>query len=254
MKLIFLLLLLPALYAHGQPCDPAIHPDNDRYGYKPRDGRRCEGTFTKFRSGDLLSIASFTSGLIRYNMNDSSTLQITTPETPFHAGMVVQGINHSMSTNISYRLDIPMAEKSVETLPLGAVVIPLKIHPENLGLYGYIIRDNRKIYLPVRSNPSNAKPSHGSRAPEQYLASFVPSEPFAEIGWRLTKKGEQAALSQQPYTKVQSEISRDNAFTIDITDVAKQLGTVECTLYIRTVDANKNRNMASFDLYIPASF
>lgn len=254
MKYVFLFILVAALRGYGQPCDPAVKPDDSQYSYRVRTGDvRCEGTVIRFRSGERINLVSFTAGDIRYNLNESGILVITTPETEYHTDLHVQGLNHSMNSNISYRLDMVMPEKLQKRIPIGEVLLHLKISPAHMGLFAYLNRDGKKIYLPVKAQMEGARTGYTETLSQsKYKISIITAENSNGFSWSLTKKGVSSLIGNEPYTSISGEVIRDHAIEIDITDKIKKIGGKEFILYVKTSSPDSDaRDIQWFNLYIP---
>lgn len=126
-------------------CDD-LEPENSIYGYRERSGR-CEGFYNSNVSGFAIQIVSLTQGTVSYAMNSNERLQIETKPLRDFDDISVRGVNFSMNRN--YRLDLTVDPGSVAVVPVKDVLLPNRITPKNLGVFGFVERSGYKYYVPV---------------------------------------------------------------------------------------------------------
>ena len=194
-----LLLASAAAPAMAGPCEQGLAPIPGSDGYRERGaGARCEGLFVSPVSGAALEVVSFTDAPLRYDLGPSATLAISlTGPTPGNATVHVRAIG--IPDGLFYRLDADLAPGQTLAWPVGEVLIPDRIPPEQVGVLA-LLRDasGRTVYLPVHA----AQP--GSRSTGGGLLLVL--RPLAELGdpqWRYL-----AGPSATPYQALATQRNR----------------------------------------------
>jgi hypothetical protein len=175
------------LFAHSaalsQSCPVNLSPSQGNYGYRPRPmPDRCEGLYTAPVAGGSVELLSFLIGR-PFDPLPDHRLVITVPDVNALGAQKVAIVAHAMQTRIYYRMDVTVPSAGSVQWPLGAVLLPAGLKPENIGLVGSAqSADGSIYYVPLQlSTTGSAAPQSGSQ-PVIVFRTLVDSGSFL---WRL---------------------------------------------------------------------
>lgn len=143
-----------------KPCDNRLVKAAGTLGYQIRErGIRCEGLFINEPiSEGGLEIVSYMRGRLKYAFDIATVMHIAIPGI---GDMTKEPVNIRATTiprKPRYRMDAVLDSLPVIRWPVRDVLYKAAIKAEQVGVYGWIGSEDRKIYVPLQINS-------GSRAP-----------------------------------------------------------------------------------------
>jgi len=145
-----LLCLLPVVWisalANGQngPCESLRPLSGSSLQYRNR-GNRCEGLYEANYAAKRLALVSFTIGVIKYPLQRSIKLRVTTPNPSdtVHVRAVAK------PPNIAYEMDAVLAPSLSLDWPVDDVLLPEALNATKVGIYGWKQEHGRQVFVPV---------------------------------------------------------------------------------------------------------
>lgn len=191
-------------------CEPLV-PESNRYGYRDRGGR-CEGLYKPNVSGFTLQVVSFTQGEISYVLNDNEKLKISSAPGLNLDMFNVRGVNFSM--DINYRLDMALEPGKTVEIPVKDVIQPIKLKPEDFGLFGFVEKFDFRYYVPVvqKSQLSNQPKNNGN-----LIFKIQSNIDISEVTWQYAvSKNEFCRNYSDPITLPKKNYSRKQPIEIPL--------------------------------------
>lgn len=180
--IITLILFFPLGKASTQeiPFDPEVVPDksNMRFAYQSRtygDYTRYEGLYLR-PSSSSFEIVSFLIGTLRYDLEEDSVLIVT---SPVYVPINVRSVYMTPETH--YRMDVYIDTSFlVFEWPIGDVLRPLLFNYWNIGSFGWITVDSRKMYIPI-----NIRTKKSDANPDKIILKIRCNVDLENISWRI---------------------------------------------------------------------
>lgn len=155
-KIIFILVVFILFYTNSSIasiiCDKALTPvANKTIAYQKRNKQRCEGFYRAPVSsvGDII-LMGLMYGSLDYNISKNPMLLLSAP-------LVAQKINVravAIPFDTYYRLDGYIKANGLLKWPLNEVVSLEKLRAEQIGLLGWLDKNETKIYVPINFGKS----------------------------------------------------------------------------------------------------
>lgn len=177
--MIVLFFLVPASPASAQHCDPDVPVSSNyalRYhqrGSPEENSDRCEGLFVQEVSSRPLEVASFTWVFETYEPVSDDHLTVTW-ETPNALRAHLQGL--ALRHNLYYRMDTTRPADSTSFRWDTVILANFNISRNDLGVIGWVERDERKVYLPLRITRGPT-----ATRSDQYRLVLMPGQELQEV-------------------------------------------------------------------------
>jgi hypothetical protein len=171
--------------AIAQSCEALPVDNSSPLSYRFRANTpRCEGMYRSPVSGDRgMALVSLTFGKVTYDtMRRDQYLEIRLPVEPAEKTLIrAVGVPE----RLYYRLDVELGPgQSVFRLPLGDVVAPQNILPEEFGTYAVRrLPGGQNAFLPVYAYVS------GAAAQGEVIAVVRPGADVSDVQWRRYMPG-----------------------------------------------------------------
>lgn len=134
--------------AYSQPCDPRIIPlENSRIRYQKR-GNRCEGFYRSDASVTKIDIMSLVKGGFLFKSDKNEIVEIFSPVVK-DKPVYVRAVGIPIKTY--YRMDAKISQGQKLRWPIGDLIYPQKLSSKKIGVFGWIGKEAKKIYVPVRA-------------------------------------------------------------------------------------------------------
>jgi len=150
--LLLFFLLLPSSGLAQSSC-PSLTPTNGDLGYRNR-GNRCEG-FYLANASESFQIVSLLQGVIPQNWQRNTVLKVSAGASISEA-VNVRAV--PLSQQPFYRMDGVLQSGASLDWPVGDVLFPSNLKPNNVGVYGWIGSENDKIFIPIRVYKKGVSP------------------------------------------------------------------------------------------------
>jgi hypothetical protein len=177
------MMLTNPVAAIAQSCE-TLPVDNSPLSYRFRANvPRCEGMYRSPVSGDRgMALVSLTFGKVTYDTRRDQYLEIKLAVEPAEK-MLIRAVG--VPERLYYRLDVELGPgRSAFRLPLGDVVAPEKILPEQFGIYGVkTLPGGQNAFLPVYAQGSSAA------AQAEVIAVVRPGADVSDVQWRRYARG-----------------------------------------------------------------
>jgi hypothetical protein len=162
-RMVWFSALLVSVFARGaalsQSCPVSLSPSDENLGYRHRPTPdRCEGLYNQPMAGERLELVSFMIGS-PFDPPLDHRLLITAPDVHALGAQRVTIVAHAMAPRINYRMDVTVPSAGLIQWPLGAVVLPAGLKPENIGLVGSALTGDGNVYVPIRLTTSEVASS-----------------------------------------------------------------------------------------------
>ncbi len=132
----------------AQTCREYVPNNDPKFGYKPREGPRCEGMYVSKVAAPALELISLTLGRIEFDRG--ANLQVSAPG--YDRQIHVQGT--AVPANTFYRMDVNSDSTGVfSRWPVEDVLGPQQIDAGKLAVLAWALdakANNEKTYVPVR--------------------------------------------------------------------------------------------------------
>lgn len=142
-----------ASYLKAQPpCEQKILDlaDSNTTGYQPRSDSMCEGVYTAPRKGEpSLEMVLLTQGLPKYNLGEDRFLFVDIPGLNELKDLPIRLQAVGREEGVHYRMDAYLPAQGAFVWPLGTVLEKEGIEDFQLGVYGWIESENRRVFLPL---------------------------------------------------------------------------------------------------------
>ena len=176
---IVLFSVVSASPADAQHCDPDVPVSSnyalryDQRGSPEENSDRCEGLFVQEVSSRPLEVASFTRVFETYEPASDDHLTVTW-EAPSALPAHLQGL--ALRHNLYYRMDTTRPAESTSFRWDTVILANFNISRNDLGVIGWVERDERKVYLPLQV-------TRGSTAPrsDRYRLVLMPGQELQEV-------------------------------------------------------------------------
>jgi hypothetical protein len=132
-------------------------------------------------AGESLELLSFSVGS-PFDPLPDHRLVITAPDVSALGAQKVNVTAQAIAPRINYRMDVTLPSAGAVQWPLGAVVLPAGLKPEDIGLVGSAQTSEGNIYVPIRLTASDAAPP----TPKIVFRALVDPNIFM---WRLYDPG-----------------------------------------------------------------
>jgi hypothetical protein len=150
----YLFCVLAVLPVHAQ-CDQSLRPISGQAGYTPR-GDRCEGLYVSDVSAQSLELISLLRGKLHYDLQPHVQLTIVGPDISSLAQGRIQVRAVAQPLNTYYRMDTVLPTNLRMMWPVKDVLLPLHLHADRVGVYGWIETQPEKLFVPLRVIPQGA--------------------------------------------------------------------------------------------------
>ncbi len=176
---IVLFSVVSASPADAQHCDPDVPVSSnyalryDQRGSPEENSDRCEGLFVQEVSSRPLEVASFTWVFETYEPVSEDHLTVTW-EAPNALRAHLQGL--ALRPHLYYRMDTTRPAESTSFRWDAVILAKFNISRNDLGVIGWVERDERKVYLPLRiTRGPTATPS------DRYRLVLMPGQELQEV-------------------------------------------------------------------------
>jgi hypothetical protein len=156
--LLFTMILtyLPSAVLAQSSC-PLLTPVNGTLGYQ-NFGNRCEGFYVANVS-ESFQIVSLLQGTIPQDWQRNTVLKVS-------AGVSISEPINVRAVPLSqqpfYRMDAVLQSSAILDWPVGDILFPSNLKPNNIGVYGWIGSESDKTFIPLRISKAGASPSASS--------------------------------------------------------------------------------------------
>jgi len=131
-------------------CDPEITPvDDQQTRYKPR-GNRCEGLYSQQISSGDISIVGFTIGELKYKLDESEIIHLS---PGINTSNIIKIRSVPLPLNTYYRMDAEINGNATLKWNVKEVLLPERIAPSQISVYGWQNTNNGIVYVPIRAKP-----------------------------------------------------------------------------------------------------
>jgi hypothetical protein len=162
-------------------CDPTlVGAYNRTIAYKKRGSgksTRCEG-FYRQKVGAELTVVHVVKGDFRFKLNRKEVVNISSPIINKQT-ICVRAVG--IPSNTYYRMDAQINPNKVLSWPIGDVINGQRLSSQKIGVYGFLKRGRKKIYIPVRAKAKMASVIQEEKI-KLYLRAPVQLD---EVWWRL---------------------------------------------------------------------
>jgi hypothetical protein len=180
---VYLCCVLAALPVHAQ-CDQSLRPVAGQAGYTAR-GERCEGLYVSNVSAQSLELISLLRGKLHYDLEPHVQLTIVGPDISAMARGRIQVRAVARPLNTYYRMDTVLPPNRRMAWPVKDVLLPLLLHADRVGVYGWIEAQPEKLFVPLRVTPQ------GGSLPRAPIEVIVRSSRDVEgIVWRIAAEND----------------------------------------------------------------
>ena len=155
-------------------------------GYQHRpNADRCEGLYQQEVVGSL-EFLSLVTGPISYNLEIDRTLVVSVPRlSQFPNAQIFLGAR-ALRPGTHYRMDAAVGSTGTFKWPLDAVIRPMGLSSDTVGVVAWLNADLGKYYIPVSVAAENATASTEPRFPVMLLRSSLDIE---TLNWRWWPEG-----------------------------------------------------------------
>jgi len=170
---------LPPLAA--QACTE-VQPVQGANGYQARSGPdRCEGLYRSPVAGESIALLALQNGDIAFDLQNDRTLVVSVPDVSRFSTSKVAVHVRALPLGLYYRMDATVESGGSIDWPITAVIVPVKIHPDSLGVVGTIESGGNRVFVPVTIF-AKGKPSPPHRSATAVFRSTVDVE---QVRWRI---------------------------------------------------------------------
>lgn len=165
----------------GQTCAD-VQPIQGPTGYQERSSPdRCEGMYRSPVAGESIELLALQGGDIVFDLQTDRILAVSVPDVSrFSASKIAVRIR-ALSLGLYYRMDAVVDSGGTIDWPIAAVVIPVGIHADNLGVVGIIKSGENRVFVPITISPKD-KPTAPRHTATAVLRSTVDVE---QVKWRI---------------------------------------------------------------------
>jgi hypothetical protein len=151
-------------------------------GYQARSNSdRCEGLYVSPVAGETLELFSFVAGMIRYDLSSDTVLTVVVPDVAHLQSTVVNVRARAFESDVFYRMDATVEGGKSMDWPLNAVIAPLGLQADDIGILAWIDRGDDTIYVPVSVVSKNTSRESANAT----VAAFRSSEELEVVRWRV---------------------------------------------------------------------
>ena len=187
--------ILTALPLHAQ-CDQNLRPITGQAGYTAR-GSRCEGLYVSTVSAQSLELISLLRGKLHYDLQPNVQLTIVGPDISGMAQGRIQVRAVAQPLRTYYRMDTILPTNRRMLWPIKDVLLPLRLHADRVGVYGWIETQPEKLFVPLRIIPQ------GGSLPQAPIEVIVRSSLDVEgLVWRMAAENDDPPPWQTAATNV----------------------------------------------------
>jgi len=168
----------------GAPgCEDAnIRPIQGSSGYRARSNdARCEGFFESPVSVGGLEVVSFTVGNPEFDIQSEDSLAISAPYEGISAAQFVNIRAVALPLRTYYRMDTRLTSTRPMTWPVTPILRPWGLSSKRVGIFGWISRDDRPLFIPIRVGNGKGGSSASTRVLVLKLRSPAPLD---RLLWR----------------------------------------------------------------------
>ena len=174
----YLFCVLAALPLHAA-CDQSLRPMAGQAGYTAR-GSRCEGLCVSDVSAQSLELISLLRGKLHYDLQPQVQLTIIEPDISGMAQGRIQVRAVAQPLKTYYRMDTELPTNRRMVWPVKDVLLPLHLHADRVGVYGWIEAQPEQLFVPLRIIPQ------GGSLPQVPIEVIVRSSLDVEgLVWRV---------------------------------------------------------------------
>ncbi len=181
-NLLYGLLVLIFYFGGNRPilaqCDDRLTPaSNAVISYRQRQNR-CEGFYVAEVSGQL-EVVGFIKGTFSYALDPNEQIEVTSA-TAEEINIRAVGI----PMTLYYRLDGKASQKESLVWRVGDVLYRESIPSYNIGIYGWVEKGSRAVYLPVQTKATVSQTQHD----DTYRIYLRSPTRLSELRWRICTK------------------------------------------------------------------
>ncbi len=187
---IYLLLAASCLISSDSiaQCDSRIRPANSyEIKYRERDNR-CEGMYRSDVASFGFSIVGVIQGKFQYRLDRQEKLIVS---SPFLQNQTVNIRAMALPLTTYYRMDAKIDQEDSLIWPVGDVLYQENLGNESIGVFGWIGKEEDKIYVPVKVT-SEMRPSLEDSVTYIYLKA---SKDVKNVKWRFADLTEDSTCS-----------------------------------------------------------
>jgi hypothetical protein len=177
-------------------------------GYTPRQNR-CEGLYVSPISAPGLELVSLLRGKIRYDLQRQARLIVQAPSAPSIGSGQIHIRAMALPLKTYYRMDALLDNSGRMDWPVGDVLLPLGLHQDSIGAFGWVQTQGADLLLPLRVTSEGSASAH-----EPIEIRVRTTTTLGQLRWRVADESPLAKPSA--WESLRGDFSAGKTITISL--------------------------------------